>query len=283
MLGNLLKTLQGQETGGAFTFDTIVVDNDAQGSAKDTVIRAGAELGMPIRYAIEPEQNISLARNRALRMAGGDFAACLDDDEFADGSWLAGLLHASIQYGAEGVLGPVIPSYETPPPRWVTKGKLLVRESFPTGTILKSHKQTRAGNFLISRNMIQDNPELFNPEYGKLGGEDTDFFRRMLERGYRLVWCNEARVYETIPSSRLKRSYFLKRGLLTGVVRAGQAPLPSVDTLKSLAAFLVYSICLPFLCVLRPRLIMPILVKDCHHVAKLLARCGLKVVRRRPG
>jgi succinoglycan biosynthesis protein ExoM len=283
MLENLLKSLQAQKTGGIFTFDIIVVDNDAEGSAANAVNAARANSPIPIRYAIEPEPNISRARNRSLLMADGEFAACLDDDEFADELWLATLFGEIRERNSDGVLGPVLPSYEIDPPKWVIAGKLWIRESFPTGTILTSPKQTRSGNFMISKRMIDENPGLFDPKFGKLGGEDSDFFKRMLQRGYRLTWSNEARVYERIPPARLKRAYFLKRALLSGVVQACQAPLLSFDTLKSLSAALLYSFLLPLLCIFRPRWVMSYLIKDCHHVAKILRRCGVGIIRRRPG
>jgi succinoglycan biosynthesis protein ExoM len=283
MLESLLKSLQAQKTGGIFTFDIIVVDNDAEGSAANAVNAARANSPIPIRYAIEPVPNISRARNRSLLMADGEFAACLDDDEFADELWLATLLGEIRERNSDGVLGPVLPSYEIDPPKWVIAGRLWIRESFPTGTILTSPKQTRSGNFMISKRMIDENPGLFDPKFGKLGGEDSDFFKRMLQRGYRLTWSNEARVYERIPPARLKRAYFLKRALLSGVVQACQAPLISFDTLKSLSAALLYSFFLPLLCISRPRWVMSYLIKDCHHVAKILRRCGVEVIRRRPG
>jgi len=282
MLRHLLETLQNQQSEELFRHDIFVVDNDVRESAREVVSQARGRSSVPIHYAVEPEQNISMARNRALRMADGQFIACIDDDEFAEKDWLLTLWRAAIKNGADGVLGPVIPAYDVPPPSWVIKGALLIRQSFPTGTILTDSSQTRTGNFLISRKIIQDDEDLFDRGFGLMGGEDTDFFRRMIARGHAFIWCDEARVNETVPAARLKRSYFLKRGLLTGVVGAKREALFSLDSLKSFFAFLAYAISLPFLVVLRPRLVMPYLIKTCHHIAKLLARSGVKLLKKRP-
>jgi glycosyltransferase involved in cell wall biosynthesis len=282
MLSHLLETLQEQQSEELFRYNIFVVDNDAKESARDVVSQIRTRSSIPIHYAVEPEQNISMARNRALRMADGHFIVCLDDDEFAEKDWLLTLWQTAVKTGADGVLGPVIPSYEITPPSWVVKGALLVRQSFPTGMILTDSRQTRTGNFLISKRLIQDNEDLFDRDFGLMGGEDSDFFRRMIARKYVFIWCDEARVNETVPVARLKRTYFLKRGLLTGVVGAKQAALFSLDSLKSLFAFLVYAISLPFLVVLRPRLVMPYLIKTCHHIAKLLARGGVRLAKKRP-
>jgi succinoglycan biosynthesis protein ExoM len=158
-LGHLLETLQNQETKGLFIYSIVVVDNDYKESAKETISQAQTISSIPILYDVEPEQNISLARNKALKIAGGDFLAFIDDDEFADAKWLVHLYEAAIKYAADGVLGPVLPFYEIPPPTWVTKGAFFRRKSFPTGTLLKKEEFMRTGNFLISKKMIQENKD----------------------------------------------------------------------------------------------------------------------------
>jgi len=68
LLAKLLKGAFEQQTDGKFTFSVVVVDNDRLGSARETVERFGSER---IRYVIEPEQSIALARNRAMANASG--------------------------------------------------------------------------------------------------------------------------------------------------------------------------------------------------------------------
>jgi succinoglycan biosynthesis protein ExoM len=283
MLAHLLDTLKTQEARGLFSTSIVVVDNDADRSAEEVVLQAARDGSVPLRYEVEPEQNISLARNRALRAAEGDFLAGIDDDEFAGPHWLFELYRAVQEYGCDGVLGPVVPSFEVPPPGWVTKGAIFERKSFPSGTPLLNPRDMRCGNFLLARRIVDENEALFDPKFGMTGGEDVDFFARMLGRGYRFVWVSEVSVSETVPAERLKRSYPLKRALLRGVVSARQAPLFSPNTAKSLTAVLLYTAALPILFVFRNRLFMRILIKDCDHIGKVLARCGIRVVQHRPG
>ena len=282
MLRHLLDTLERQETKGLFDYSIVVIDNDQAGSARETVESARDTSPVPLVYDIEPTQNISLARNKALRAVEADYYACIDDDEYADPGWLIHLYEALRDHSADGILGPVLPSFEAPPPAWINKGALFDRESFPTGTILNDPRQTRSGNFMISRKIIDENHELFDPEYGLIGGEDSDFFRRMLQMGYAFIWCQEAQAFETIPPARLTRAYQLRRALMRGVAAAKQRPLVSADTLRSIAACGVYTIALPVLSVVSPGLFMPYLIKDCDHLGKLLARVGIRVMRRWP-
>jgi glycosyltransferase involved in cell wall biosynthesis len=87
MLERLLRSLKLQETTGLFDFSVVVVDNDASGPARDTVMRLKAELGLEIDYGVEPEQIIPAARNHALRLARGNYIGIIDDDEFPSQTW----------------------------------------------------------------------------------------------------------------------------------------------------------------------------------------------------
>lgn len=88
MLEHLLRKVALQETDGLFDFSVVVVDNDAAGPARETVMRLRAELGLDISYGIEPEQTIPAARNHALRLARGNYIGIIDDDEFLQQHWL---------------------------------------------------------------------------------------------------------------------------------------------------------------------------------------------------
>src|SRR6202022_4183548 len=81
-LKRLLKELIGQETGGLFTYSIVVVDNDRSESARAVVSDMAASSPIPVKYCMEPRQNIALARNRAIENAQGDFVAFIDDDDF---------------------------------------------------------------------------------------------------------------------------------------------------------------------------------------------------------
>ena len=80
-LNGLLQELDLQKTESSFTFSLIVVDNDASESARETVLQFRNMSPLEVRCFVEPEQNIALARNKALANAKGDFIAFIDDDE----------------------------------------------------------------------------------------------------------------------------------------------------------------------------------------------------------
>ncbi len=199
MLRRLLMELQNQNTGGLFTYSAVISDNDAAQSAKHVVEEIGRESLIAADYQCEPEQNIALARNRAVKQADGDFLAFIDDDEIPSKEWLLQLYKAIHEFHADGILSPVLPFFENEAPKWLIQSRVCERESFETGTVLKSPRHTRTGNVLLDRRILANDDAPFDRQFGKTGGEDVDFFRRMLGKGKVFVWCSEAYVHEIVP------------------------------------------------------------------------------------
>ena len=79
-----------QQTQGLFSYSLIVFDNDACRSP-EPVVKEFLGMGPELVYEVEPVQNLSLARNRCLTHATGDYVAIIDDDEYADSRWLLSL------------------------------------------------------------------------------------------------------------------------------------------------------------------------------------------------
>jgi succinoglycan biosynthesis protein ExoM len=98
-LGRLLMRLQDQDAGDRFFYDIVVVDNDQDRSAQRVVEDLCRTALVPPAYDCEPEQNIALARNRAMAHAAGTFIAFIDDDEVPEQDWLARLYEACLQIG----------------------------------------------------------------------------------------------------------------------------------------------------------------------------------------
>jgi|SRR5271167_2042618 len=278
-LKRLLEKLNGQETNGLFSYSIVVVDNDHLQSSERFVLDFSAGSSFPIKYCVEPRQNIALARNTAIENSSGEFIAFIDDDEFPISRWLLTLFESLNEYGVDGVLGPVIPHFEHTPPRWVVKSKCYDRPSHVSGYTL-SARESRAGNVLFRKKILDGVDTPFQIQFGT-GGEDVDFFRRMIEKGCKFVWCNEAPVYEEVPQSRCTRSYLLKRALLRGSNYPKHSKHRIRDTVTSLIAVPCYTLALPVLALVSPHLIIKYLVKLCDHSARILAMFGLKLMTRR--
>ena len=285
LLERLLNKLQGQRTGGLFTYSVLVVDNDHEQSAKSIVISWKKKGLVPIDYYIEPEKNIARARNKAVQNANGDFVAFIDDDEFPVDDWLLHLHKTCFKYKADGVLGPVIPHFEVEPPKWVVKGKFCERPTYETGARMHWNN-SRAGNALLRKCLFEGVEYPFNPAFG-VQGEDVKFFKEMNQQGHNFVWCNDAPVYEIVTPDRFKKFYFLRRAFVQGNISffyyEENRVFPKIvyTAIKSGIAFISYTGILAFAYLLGVHPFMKYLIKDVHHVSRLLALLGLVKVKER--
>jgi len=276
LLRRLLQALETQETEGLFTFSIVVADNDGERSAEALVADFAADAAITVTYCVEPRQNISLARNRAIANAIGDFIAFIDDDEFPAKRWLLTLFEACGRYGADGVLGPVKCHFDEKPPRWVIRGKFYERPTYPTGFVIDWTKG-RTGNVLLRRQILENGDTAFNPEFHRAG--DQDFFRRMVAKGHLFIWCNEAVAYEVVPPIRWTRTFMLKRALLRGTIGMQHPTSRRRRIAKAVIAVPVYIIVLPFSLMLGQHRFMNILIRLCDHSASLLTFVGIKPVK----
>ena len=276
-LQRLLADLEGQETGGLFTCSVVVADNDHLQSAEAVVSERIATASIPIIYCVEEQQNIALARNRAIQCASGDYIAFIDDDEFPAKDWLLTLFMACNKHQADGVLGPVKPYFECEPPHWVIKGGFFERPVHDTGFII-DWTEGRTGNLLFKSRILQGVGQAFRAEYGS-GGEDRDFFTRMIGAGHVFVWCNEAVAYEIVPPARWQRSFMLRRALLRGKVDLVDPTSRMLNLMKSAIAIPAYVLALPFLLVRGQHKFMKFLVKTFDHLGRILTFLGVDLVK----
>jgi glycosyltransferase involved in cell wall biosynthesis len=275
-LKRLLEELDGQDTKGLFTYSVVVVDNDHLQSAKEVASTFAAASSIPVRYEVEPRQNIALARNKAIESAQGDFVAFIDDDEFPTKDWLLTLFKACDESNVDGVIGPVKRHFDEEPPKWVVEGRFYERPTYPTGLVIDWTKG-RTNNVLLKRGIFAIGGPPFRPEFRT--GEDQDFFRRMIGKGYVFVWCNEAVVYEVVPPVRWKRTFMLRRALLRGTVSVIQPTFGVVDIAKSIIAVPAYTLALPVAFVLGHHRFMTLLVKLCDHLGTLLSLLGINPIK----
>jgi succinoglycan biosynthesis protein ExoM len=213
LLASLLDALLRQAGMGP-RVRIVVVDNDAQHSAR-TVIEAcrsdAADAGVQLVYAVEPRQNIALARNRALALCQADYIAFIDDDELPCTGWLQALLGCLQAHGADVAFGPVHARLPPHAPPWARD--CYRKPQRASGTPLT---HGGAGNVMFRRSALDGPGACFDPAYGLTGGEDTDWSYRLHLAGKRLVWCAEAQATEHVPDARLRLAWARRRAFRGG-------------------------------------------------------------------
>jgi glycosyltransferase involved in cell wall biosynthesis len=279
LLEKLLRAIDGQAAEGEFSHSVVVADNDSQESARTTVSKFSALSKTKAVYCAEPRRNIALARNRALTNAEGDFIAFIDDDEYPEPTWLQSMLRACEKYQCAGILGPVRPYFETPPPRWIIDGRFCERPEPPTGHVM-DWEESRTGNLLFRRSILERLAEPFNPAFGS-GGEDKDFFMRMARKGLVFRWCNEGVAFEVVPPARWKRSFMVRRALLRGknILKHPDRRIRLIA--QSFVAVPIYLVMLPFTLLFGQHIFMKYCIKTCDHLGRILAIFHLNFVSER--
>lgn len=203
-IDKLLRVLRDQHRDPArpWELSVVVVDNDAAGSSRDTVMAHAGHADYALHYVVEPEQGIPIARNRAMDSApeGTELFCFLDDDEWPVDGWLDAMLRTRAETGADCVYGPIEPVFEGPVDDWLQRSRLYDRKRYREGQRL---------DFAASNNVMFDLARFreldlrFDARMRFTGGSDYLFFNQAVRRGIRIHWCDAALVYDMFPVSRL--------------------------------------------------------------------------------
>lgn len=189
----------------------IVVDNDADKTAQDTVRQLAEQevANFRLYYFSYPKKGLANVRNELLRNAltfQTDFIVFIDDDEHASNKWLNSLLYGITQNRAEIVLGPVISVLEKEVPEYLSHW--FIRGDNPDNAELK---ELGAGNLIISTPFIVKHQLRFDERFNTTGAEDTYFGIQAMKAGAKILWAKEAITYEEVPADRLNLRWLWRR------------------------------------------------------------------------
>ncbi|MGJ3510070.1 glycosyltransferase family 2 protein [Enemella sp. A6] len=213
LLAELLASVQAQQIDDRYAVRIVVVDNDAEGSAREVVDAAGGPF--PITYRVEPEAGIPFARQRSVDLCADDDALIfVDDDEQCPPGWLDALLTYWQRSGADVVTGPVHGLLPTGVPAWNRHSDVhSSRGKHRTGDRLP-HAYTN--NTLVTRAVLDEVTPAFDPAFRFTGSSDLHFFLRVARAGFDIRWVEEAEVTERVPVSRTSLRWLAHRAFRSG-------------------------------------------------------------------
>lgn len=245
MLVETLDSLANQRTGRRFA--VIVMENDpasGEGAAAAAQrLQRGDLAGLVI---LAHERGNCSAYNAGWLTALRCFPnfgqlLVIDDDEIADPEWLERMCACAEQLGADIVGGPQKPVFASPSMNRWADHPVFSPAHTKTGVVDILYS---SGNLLLSRKALGAmGPPHLDLRFNFMGGGDADFLSRAAVRGFKLAWCDEAIVRETVPARRVEFDWVRARSLRNGVIstlvekkkRAGE-PLGNFKVvLKSLA------------------------------------------------
>jgi glycosyltransferase involved in cell wall biosynthesis len=216
----LSETLESvvRQTFSPETFEIIIVDNNSADATEEVCRKfINQYKNLSIYYFKEIRQGISYGRNRGVEEASGEFIAFIDDDETVEPDYLQNLdtfFHNYPQAELSG--GPVVPVYETSPPNWLSPFTMrLITGAYDKGGKIKivgAKDYPGTGHATFKRELFFKYGG-FNTNLGRkgtslLGGEDKDFFLRLIQNGVNCYYLPSAKIYHHIPASKLSEDFF---------------------------------------------------------------------------
>ena len=218
----------------AADWECVVVSNN---STDDTVARFGDFAarypGLNLRLVTEDGPGVSYARNRGIAETSAPLLVFIDDDERINPGFLrayADFFDAHPDAVVAG--GRIIAEYVTGRPAWLSKyTEMPIANPMDFGDAVRPFPAGRVpggGNMAFRRSAALRFGG-FDPSLGRvgrmlIGGEENDFFERLMRGGETCWYVPGAVMWHIIPPEKLTESYFRRLCYNVGVsqrLRAG--------------------------------------------------------------
>lgn len=221
LLRDVLEGVAKSQVPEEIDWEVVVIDNNSSDETAEIV--QGFTIRYPgrFRYVLEPRQGKSFALNTGIRETQGDVLAFVDDDVSVEPTWLWSLCR-SLQEGEWGGVGgrTLLGDSSTPPPWLALSGPYslagVLGAAFDLGDgLCEMHRAPYGANMAYRREMFIRHG-VFRTDLGPSANrsvprpnEDTEFGRRIIAAGERLIYAPAAIVHHPVSQSRIKKEYFL--------------------------------------------------------------------------
>ncbi len=197
-------------------WELLVIDNGCSDGTPDLLAHHGWPAKWQVRVVREERLGLSNARNRAVADAHGDYVIFMDDDETPDADWLRAFERLIDAHHPDAFGGRIRVLFEDERPAWLRDellGFLGELNRFDQVTPLTEPGASFYGGNFGFRRAVCDRIGLFDAMLGRkgndnTGGEEVDFYRRLLAADLRVWWTPEAVIHHRIQTAKLERSYF---------------------------------------------------------------------------
>ena len=200
-------------------YEIIIVDNNSNDDTTSIVEHFKREEANKIHYVFEPKIGMSRARNMGAAVARGEILVFIDDDAIASTHWLSdyGFLYEMFpDIDAGG--GKIELLFQSRRPQWLSDELLVVLGYLNISDkemLFSFPKHPFGGNFFVKKETFMQvggfNENLRN------SNEEKAFFYKLHLNKYNVGYSPKALVYHQIPTSRLRRVFFIKRGFKQGM------------------------------------------------------------------
>lgn len=216
LLQDALESIAASDVAEADEIEVIVVDNNSEDDTPGVVERFQSS-GFPfeLRYCLEHERGLSVARNRGITESSAEYVVFMDDDQRIERGYLARVASVFAKTGAAAVGGPVKYYNATAIPRWA--GFLIADfGQFHAGTetraLAPDERLLNGGNMAVKRSVLHEvggfDLSLGRRGQNLLANEDQEIQRRILAAGYTVFYSPELLQYHYLSEERLTKRYW---------------------------------------------------------------------------
>ena len=198
-------------------WEFLIVDNASSDSTPELLARHPWPDGWKVRVVREAKLGLSNARNRAIAEARGEYIIFLDDDETADPDWLCAYERLIEAHAPDAFGGRIEVLFEGGRPVWL-RDELLgflgqLNRHAAIAQLTGPGESFYGGNFGFRSNLC-GRIGAFDADLGRkgqdnTGGEEVDFYRRLLNAGFKVWWTPDAVIHHRIQAVKLDRRYFI--------------------------------------------------------------------------
>jgi glycosyltransferase involved in cell wall biosynthesis len=215
-------------------WEFLVIDNGSRDATPELLASHVWPAGWDVRVVREEKLGLSNARNRAISEARGEYIIFMDDDETADPDWLCAFERLIDAHKPDAFGGRIKVLFEEDfRPPWLSDELLgflgELNRSEDIVPLADPGTSFYGGNFGFRKTAIEV-VGAFDANLGRkgtdnTGGEEVDFYRRLLASGFKVWWTPEAVIHHRIQAEKLNRRYFLdlhyRQGRMEAIRRRG--------------------------------------------------------------
>ncbi len=227
-------------------FELVLINNNSNDSTPEICTKfVETNNDLNIKYVVETKQGLSIARNRGIHEAKGDYLIFIDDDAFLEENYILELKnYLTNSPKMIGFGGKISPFLECELPQWMSTYLSTLMSIIDLGNDLKLFSRTKypiGANMGVSRNVI-DKIGIFNESLGRtgtsmLGGEEKDFFFRLKEAHIPIYYFPKMFVHHVIPAKRLTVEFVKNQAL--GIGSSEKLRTQSIGTISYLKRWIL--------------------------------------------
>ncbi len=204
--------------------EIVVIDNQSSDNTAEVVHGLCHQHGPRIRYVLEQKLGLSVARNRAIKEANGEYILFLDDDALASRQWVKHIVDVFESDPAIGCVGGRIdPIWESQEPNWIPAEYRSVFTILDYCSEVKEMPSPSIpyGANVAFRTSVFHHMKPFREDLGRVGNnllssEESELIARLRE-SYKVYYTPFALVQHKIAKERTTKKWFLKRMYWQGV------------------------------------------------------------------